>query len=279
MARERKGVGFTGKIVEVFLRGNLSAMLVFIALACGVIAVLITPREEEPQIVVPMADIFVRVPGASAEEVERQVATRLEKLLYQIDGVEYVYSMSKPGLAIVTVRFYVGEDRIGSLVKLYNKISMNIDQVPASVDGWVVKPVEVDDVPIVSITFYSDRYGDDVLRRIAEEVENRLQAVKNTGRTYIIGGRPLQVRIEPDPEAMAAHNVSLLKIFTALKGANVTLKGGSLTDFDKVATFEAGTVFRDVDEVRHLIVGLSNGQPVYLTDVARVEEIPAEPET
>jgi len=277
MAEPQRRVGITGRIVEVFLRGNLSGMLIVLALACGTIAVLVTPREEEPQIVVPLADVFVQVPGASAEEVERQVATRLEKMLYQIDGVEYVYSMSKPGLAIVTVRFYVGEDRIDSLVKLYNKISMNIDRVPATVAGWVVKPVEVDDVPIVNITFYSDTYGDDVLRRVAEEVENRLQAVKNTGRTYIVGGRPLQVRIEPDPEAMAAHNVSILQIVTALRGANITVPGGYITQFDRVGAVEAGTVFRDIQEVRHLVVGMAHGQPVYLVDVARVEQMPAEP--
>src|SRR5512146_2789114 len=147
--------GITGRIVEAFLRGNLSGMLIVIALVCGLAAVLLTPREEEPQIVVPMADVMVQVPGASAQEVERQVSTRLEKIMYQIDGVEYVYSMSKPGLSIVTVRFYVGEDRIGSLVKLYNKMSMNMDQVPSTVAGWVVRPVEIDDVPITNITFYS----------------------------------------------------------------------------------------------------------------------------
>jgi multidrug efflux pump subunit AcrB len=273
--RDTRG-GITGRIVETFLRGNLSGMLIAIALICGIAAVLLTPREEEPQIVVPMADVFVQVPGASAEEVERQVSTRLEKILYQIDGVEYVYSMSKPGLAIVTVRFYVGQDRIGSLVKLYNKISMNVDQVPATVAGWVVKPVEIDDVPIVNITFYSDRYGADTLRRIAEEVENRLQAVKNTGRTYLVGGEPLQLRIAPDPEAMAAHNVSILQIATALKGANVTLPAGFLKDLDAVKTAESGIVFGSTDEVRHLVVGVAYGQPVYLQDVAKVEEIPAE---
>ena len=212
MAEQDHRGGITGKIVEAFLHGNLSGMLIVIALIAGTAAVLLTPREEEPQIVVPMADILVQVPGASAQEVERQVSTRLEKMMYQIDGVEHVYSMSKPGQAVVTVRFYVGQDRISSLVKLYNKISMNMDQVPSTVEGWVIKPVEIDDVPIVNITFYSDCYDADTLRRVAEEVENRLQAVKDTGRTYIVGGEPLQVRIAPDPEAMAAHGASILQI-------------------------------------------------------------------
>ena len=276
MQQDHRG-GLTGRIVEAFLRGNLSGMLIVIALICGIAAVLLTPREEEPQIVVPMADIVVQVPGASAEEVERQVSTRLEKILYQIDGVEYVYSMSKPGVAIVTVRFYVGEDRIGSLVKLYNKISMNMDQAPATVAGWLVRPVEIDDVPIVNVTFYSERYDADTLRRVAEEVENRLQAVKNTGRTYVVGGEPLQARISPDPEAMAAHGISILQIAAALKGANVTLPANFLRSRDEVATAEAGTVFRGIDEVRQMVVGTAMGQPVYLQDVAKVENVPAEP--
>ncbi len=268
--------GITGRIVETFLRGNLSGMLIAIAVLCGLAAVMLTPREEEPQIVVPMADVFVQVPGASAQEVERQVSTRLEKMLYQIDGVEYVYSMSKPGLSIVTVRFYVGEDRIGSLVKLYNKINMNMDQIPSTVAGWVVKPVEIDDVPITNITFYSGRYNADTLRRVAEEVEDRVQAIKNTGRTYIVGGEPLQVRIKPDPELMASRNVSMLQIATAMKGANVTLPAEFMKSGDAVKTAEAGTVFSNIDEVKHLVVGVSLGQPVYLQDVAKVQQAPAE---
>ena len=274
-SQEHRG-GITSKIVEAFLRGNLSGMLIVIAVVCGLAAVLLTPREEEPQIVVPMADVMVQVPGASAQEVERQVSTRLEKIMYQIDGVEYVYSMSKPGLAIVTVRFYVGEDRIGSLVKLYNKMSMNMDQLPATVAGWVVKPVEIDDVPITNVTFYSDRYDADTLRRVAEEVENRLQAVKNTGRTYLVGGAPLQVRITPDPELMASRNVSILQIATAIKGANVTVPANFMKGQDTVQTAEAGIVFQTINDVRHLVVGVALGQPVYLQDIAKVEQAPAE---
>lgn len=272
---EHRG-GIIGKIVEGFLRGNLSGMLIVIALICGIAAVMLTPREEEPQIVVPMADVFVQVPGASAQEVERQVSTRMEKIFYQIDGVEYVYSMSKPGLAIVTVRFYVGEDRISSLVKLYNKISMNMDQVPSTVTGWVVKPIEIDDVPITNITFYSQRYDADTLRRVAEEVDTRLQAVENTGRTYIVGGEALQVRVTPDPELMASRGISILQIATALQGANVTLPADFIKGGDAVKAVEAGTVFGTLDDVRRLVVGVAMGQPVYLQDVAKVDEAPAE---
>ena len=198
----------TSRIVEAFLRGNLSVMLLLVSLLAGGVALLVTPREEEPQIIVPLADVYVSVPGATAEEVERQVALRLEKLLYQIDGVEYVYSMSRPHEAVVTVRFYVGQNRENSLVKIYNKLYSNLDAVPPQVAGWVVKPVEIDDVPIVSITLWSDRHDDFVLRRVAEELESRIQSVPDTGGTRIIGGRPRQVRVEIDPDLLAGRHVS-----------------------------------------------------------------------
>ena len=138
--------------VKPFLTSRLSGVVVAAALILGIAAIFLTPREEEPQIVVPLADIYVQAPGASAEEVEKLVATPLEKLLWQIDGVEYVYSMAQRDRAVVTVRFFVGEDREASLVKLYTKIEMNIDKVAPLIRHWVVKPVEIDDVPILGLT-------------------------------------------------------------------------------------------------------------------------------
>jgi multidrug efflux pump subunit AcrB len=195
---DRANDSFTQRIVKVFLHGNLSILLIVVSLLMGVVALRVTPREEEPQIVVPMADVFVSAPGLGAEEIERLIATRLEKLLYQIDGVEYVYSMSRPGAAIVTVRFYVGEDREDSLVKIYNKVQSNVDEVPADVTGWVVKPVEIDDVPIVNVTLWSRdprEYGAFALRRIAEELEIELQAVDGTNVTTVIGGPPRRLMV------------------------------------------------------------------------------------
>lgn len=148
---------FLGRIIDFFLRGNVTPFLIVASIAAGAVAVLVTPREEEPQIVVPMADVRVSAPGLPAAEVERQVATPLEKRLYQIDGVEHVYSVSQAGEAIITVRFYVGEDREDSLVKIYNKVFSNMDLVPPDVASWVVKPIEIDDVPIVIVTLWSDR--------------------------------------------------------------------------------------------------------------------------
>src|SRR5512139_535368 len=144
--------GFTNRLVKIFLESNLSLILILLATVVGLAALGLTPREEDPQIIVPLADVYVSFPGHSAAEVEQLVTTPLEKILYQIDGVEYVYSMSREDQAIITVRYYVGEDRERSLVKLQKKLDENLDIVPPGTAGWVVKPVEIDDVPIVTLT-------------------------------------------------------------------------------------------------------------------------------
>jgi multidrug efflux pump subunit AcrB len=266
-------------IVVAFLHGNLSVLLILISLIAGAIALWITPREEDPQIVVPIADVMVNMPGASAREVERQVSTRLEKLLYQIDGVEYVYSTSFPSQAIITVRFYVGQDRERSWVKLFNKIQSNIDQVPPGVTGWVVKPVEIDDVPIVNLTLYSDRYSDYHLRRMAEELEIQLQAVKNAGRTFIVGGRPRQITVELSPQRMAGRGITLQDIQQAIRGANVALPSGNLVSNNEEVRLDSGRFLASVREVESLIVGVREMRPVYLSEVATVRDGPSEPET
>lgn len=267
------------RVVEAFLGGNLSVLLILISLIAGAVALWITPREEDPQIVVPIADVLVSMPGASAPEVERQVATRLEKLLYQIDGVEYVYSTSYPSQAIVTVRFYVGEDRERSWVKLYNKIQSNIDQIPPGVAGWVVKPVEIDDVPIVNLSLYSDTYSDYELRRMAEELEIRLQAVKNAGRTYIVGGRPREITVELSPQRMAGHGIALQDIQRAIQGANTTLPAGNLVGDNEETKLDAGRFLSSSGEVGDLVVGVREMRPIYLKEVASVRDGPAEVET
>ncbi|RJP21282.1 MAG: efflux RND transporter permease subunit [Candidatus Omnitrophota bacterium] len=266
------------KIVAVFLDGNLSIVLILLSLLVGAAALLITPREEEPQIVVPFADIFVSVPGASSEEVERLVATRLEKLLWQIDGVEYVYSTSSPGQAVVTVRFYVGEDRENSLLKLYNKIESNIDQVPPVVAGWVVKPIEIDDVPILTLTLHSNEADGYTLRRVSEEVIDRLQGVKNTGRTCIVGGPPRQIRVELDSERLRAHSLTPLEIDQKIRATNVNILAGSFERNNTQFLVEASQVFSSIRELEDLVVGVFRSQPVHLKDVAVITDGPAERE-
>ena len=168
------------------------------------------------------------------------MSTRLERLLYQIDGVEYVYSMSRPNMAIVTVRFYVGESRENSLVKLYNKLSMNTDLVTPGITGWVVKPIEIDDVPIVNVTLWSRQYNDYALRRMAEQVEIALQAVPNTARTEVVGGRRRQIRVQVDPDALAAHRLTPLDVVQVLRGANVNVPAGSFNRDNREWLLESG---------------------------------------
>ncbi len=217
------------QIVRIFLESNLSVILIVFSVIVGVAALLITPREEDPQIVVPLADIYVSFPGHSAAEVEQLVSTPLERMLYQIDGVEYVYSMSRENQAIITVRFYVGQDRERSLVKLFRKIEENQDQIPPGVAGWVMKPVEIDDVPVTTLTLKSSGYDTHTLRRIGEEVVERLSAVPQVSRAEVIGGEPRTIRLNIDPERLRGYRLSVLEVHRAIRGANVSLPAGELT--------------------------------------------------
>lgn len=274
---ERTDQGWVARIVEAFLRGNLSVLLIILMLAAGAVALIVTPREEEPQIVVPLADVFVRMPGASAEQVEQQVSSKLERLLYQIDGVEYVYSMSRPGEAVVTVRFYVGENREASLVKLHNKIVTNTDLVPPGVTGWVVKPVEIDDVPVVAFTLWSRTADDFALRRVAEQVEVALQGVPDTARTEVIGGRRRQLRVTLDPDKMTARQVTALDVERVLRGANVNLQAGDLRAGNREVMVEGGPFVQSARDLEPLVVGVFADKPVYLREIATVTDGPEEP--
>ncbi len=268
--------GLIPGIVKPFLSGRPAIILLIVSLCLGVAAIFVTPREEDPQIVVPLADIYVQAPGADPQEVEKLVATPLENLLWQIDGVEYVYSMSHKGLAIVTVRFYVGQDREDSLVKLHNQITMHIDQVPSIVRGWVIKPVEIDDVPIVNLALYSERYDDHELRRIGEEVLWRLSRIRNISRTFITGGRPREIRVEILPERLNGYNISLLQIRQALQGADAAVTAGHMDRLNTRFQININSFLRSVDEVSALVVGVRAGRPVYLRDLAVITDGPAE---
>ncbi|MBW1900534.1 MAG: efflux RND transporter permease subunit [Deltaproteobacteria bacterium] len=271
--------GVIVNIVRQFQNSQLSIILILGALCLGAAAILGTPREEEPQIVVPLADVYVHAPGAGPREIENLVATPLERLLWQIDGVEYVYSMSRSDMAIVTVRFFVGEDREESLIKLHNKITMNIDQVPPVIKGWVIKPVEIDDVPIVNLTLFSDQYDDSELRRIGEEVLSRLSAVKDISRTEVVGGRRREIRVELLPERMSGLSVSLLEVQQALQGADASITAGAFSRFNREFTVISSSFLSSAEEVASLIVGVNKDRPVYLRDIATIIDGPEEPTT
>ncbi len=269
--------GLIARIVELFITSKLSILFIIFAMVMGAAAIVMTPREEEPQIVVPLADVYVQAPGASAEEVEKLVATPLERLLWQIDGVEYVYSVSRRDMAIVTVRFYVGEDRERSLVKLYNKISMNMDQAPPLVQSWLIRPVEIDDVPIVNLTLYSRKYDDHKLRRIGEEVLARLARVSDISRTFIVGGRSREVRVELSSDRMAGMGVSMPDVWRALKGTDAAVTAGNFNRSNRSVSVTSDSFVASALHVADLVVATHQGRPVYLRDIARVTDGPAEP--
>lgn len=267
---------FLSQIVRVFLDSNLSIILIVFSLLVGGGALLVTPREEDPQIVVPLADIHVAFPGHSAREVEQLVATPLERILYQIDGVEYVYSLSRENGAIITVRFYVGQDRERSLVKLSKKLEENRALVPPGVTGWTVQPVEIDDVPVVTLTLTGAQGDSHVLRRIGEELVERLATVPRVSRVAIIGGETRVIRVELDADRLRGYNLSPLEIQRSLETANVTKPAGEFTRGDHVLHVDAGVGFTSAEQIKELVVGVFSARSVFLKDVATVHDGPAE---
>jgi multidrug efflux pump subunit AcrB len=270
---------FLDRMVRHSLSGGIPLFLFIVAMLAGAIALKYTPREEEPQIVVPMVDVLVSAPGLSSVQVERQVTIPVEKLLTQIPGVEHVYSSSLKGRASVTLRFYVGQDREEAILNTYNKLYSNQDLVPGVIDEWLVRPVEVDDVPIVLLALWSEepaRYDDFKLRRIAEEVTTHLQGIPRTSEVKVTGGRQRTLRVLLDPESLAARKTSALEVAQALALSNVLHDAGTWTFANESIVLEGGDFLRNVDELKTMLVNVIDGMPVYLQDVATIVDGPAE---
>jgi multidrug efflux pump subunit AcrB len=264
--------GLSAAIVRIFTVSHLSPMLLIAALIAGVVALQLTPREEDPQIVVPVMDVMIDYPGASAEEVEKLAATPLEAMLKQIQGVEHVFSASQPGRAVVTVGYYVGEDPEDSLVKTWSKVMSNQDRLPPDVRGWNIKPVDIDDVPMLMLTLSSSTGQTDAmgLRRIADELLASLSGVDNIAKTEVIGGARRQVSIYPDSAKMTGYGIALQDIIHALQTANVHLRTGRFRNGNRETVLEAGAYFASSDEVAAAVVKAAEGRAVYLRDIARV---------
>ena len=267
------------RLVRGALNGGLPLVIFMLSLILGAVALQFTAREEEPQIVVPMVDVYVEAPGLSAQQVARQVTTPLEKLLAQIPGVEHVYSQSASGRATATLRFYVGEDRERSILNTYNKLFSNQDEIPGVVSQWMVRPVEVDDVPIMLLTFFSkdpQRYSDYELRRLAEDVTTRLQGIDNTSEINLVGGRPRSVQVQINPESLAARQTSALDIVRALQASNQLQVAGNWTFGNQSIALESGDALRSSDELANTLVNVVDGVPVLLREVATIVDGPAE---
>lgn len=270
--------GLAGNIAKGFIRSKLSVLLMIAFLLLGAFSVAFIPREEEPQIDVPMADIMVGYPGATPGEVETNLALPLEKIAANIKGVEDVYSTSMDGMAMITVQFYVGEDVERSLVKLYNELMKHIDRMPKGVTMPMVKSRAIDDVPALAYTLWSDSLSGYQLRQVAEVVANDLKKVHDVAQVNVIGGQQRQVKVLLDKEKMAAARVDFLGIAQMLQGSNMQMQSGRLLTADEAISVQTGGFFASADEIRQTIVGMTDGQPVYLHQVAQVEdgaEVPA----
>lgn len=275
-------MGISGRIARFFQSAQITPLLALVALLLGGFAVLVTPREEEPQINVTMANVLIPFPGASVKDVEQMVATPAEQVLSQIAGTEHVMSVSRPGLAILTVQFKVGVPRTEALVRLYDTVNANADWLPAGlgVGAPLIKPKGIDDVPIVSLTLFTEDplAGAADLERVAHTLEAELKRVPGTREVTTIGGPGRAVRVEIDPARMAGAGVTVADLRQALKGAHLGAPVGDLLGGDHTVALEAGPYLRDAREVGELVVGVRGGKPVFLQDVARVVDGPLPPQ-
>jgi multidrug efflux pump subunit AcrB len=273
------GIGISGRIARAFINSKLTPLIVVASLLLGVFAVIVTPREEEPQIVVPMIDVMVGYPGASSKEVEARVTRPMEQLLWEIKGVEYVYSIAKPGSNLTIVRFYVGENMEDSIVKVYNKLMSHYDIIPSGVSQPLVKPRSIDDVPILTLALWSrdSRYSGYELRRIAAELSSELKKDQDVSEFTVIGGQRRQVLITIDPSRLKAYQISPQQIIGSIQKANFILPSGSFPSGNKELLVETGAFLKNSDEVGSVVVAAYNGRPVYLRDVARIGDGPEEP--
>lgn len=266
------------KIASAFITSKITPLLVIATLFIGMVSIIMTPKEEEPQIVVPMVDILVPYPGATAKDVEKSVTEPLEDIIWEIPGVEYVYSTSMNDMSMVIVRFKVGEDEEKSITKLKDKIDYNMDRMPHGVEPPLIKKQSIDDVPQMAFTFWSDKYDSYQLRRIVSEVEKNLKEVENVSKTEIIGGYKRMVRIEPNIEKLKSYNLDLFRLFKAVEMSNMSLNTGEITKNNKVLYVSAGGFYKDADAVRNMVVGVSQGKAVYMKDVATVTDGPEIPD-
>jgi multidrug efflux pump subunit AcrB len=270
-------LGAAGRLAGAFIHSKLTPLLIVASLALGGYAVIALPREEEPQIVVPMIDVFVEAPGFAPAEIEQRVTRPLERLLWEIPGVEYLYSTSSPGQAMVIVRFFVGEPEENALVRLNQQIAANLDRLPAGVGEPLVKPRSIDDVPILAITLWGDGYDDHLLRAVAAQVRETIAEVPDVSEITAIGGRPREVRVDVDPSRLASAGLDPLQVARAIERANLRATSTGSTGGGATARLEAGGYLDRVSALRRVVVDGGGGRSILLGDVAAVTDADAEP--
>ncbi len=269
--------GFAGRLAGMFIDSRITPLLVLASLLLGVFAVIMLPREEEPQIKVPMVDVMVAMPGATAHEVENRVTRPMEKLLWEIPGVEYLYSTSSPGRSLVIVRFKVGSDLEQSLVRLNQKLQANYDRIPPGVSAPLIKPRTIDDVPVAALTLHSRTHDHLTLRRLAAQLDDAVKALPDVAETTLIGGVRRQLRVQVDPAKLASRQLTLDDLAAALRAANARSQDGALAAANRDLLIETGAYFRDAADAAGLVLGTWDSRPIFLRDVATVTDGPAEP--
>ena len=269
-------LGVAGKLAKFFIDSRLTVLIIIFAFLAGITAFLITPREENPQIIVPAANIIVAKPGATPDEVEQLIIKPLESILQGMRGVEHTYGIATDSMGVVTVQFNVGEDKEDSLVKLYDHIMSNIDRIPPGTEQPLVKPVDVDNVPILTISLSSDTIDDGELRRVGNRVMEVLRRVDGTSVSYLHGGRPRTINVELELDKMKSLGVSLSQITDILDATNVRSSSGTLVKNNTVRQVRAGGMLQNADDLGKLVVALYKHKPVYLGDIATITDGPAE---
>ncbi|HEV8183686.1 MAG TPA: efflux RND transporter permease subunit [Candidatus Angelobacter sp.] len=272
------GVRIAGRIARSFIDSRLTPLAIAAALALGAVAVWMTPREEEPQIIVPMLDVVVQMPGASPQEVEQRVSVPMERLLREVPGVEYLYSISHPGMSIVIVRFYVGTKEEDAIVKTYNKLYSNFDKIPPGVSQPIIKARSIDNVPILALTLWGAKYNAYQLRLIAGELEHRIKQIDDVSETSIIGGQPRTVRVVLDTNKLAGYGLTPAQVVNQLQAANVRDKAGSFSSGNREFQVEAGYFFTRAEDLEQVVISVHNTRPVYLRNVVQaIADGPAAP--
>ena len=264
----KEDLGIAGRLAQSFLNSKLTPLFIAASLALGIFSVVIIPREEEPQILVPMLDIVTAMPGASPAEVEQQVTLPIENLVHQISGVEYVYSTSAPGQSLVIVRFLVGTQQEDALIKVYSKLYSNFDRIPPGVSQPLIKARSIDDVPILALTLWGEHYNGYQLRAIAAEIQHSIGHVSDVSETAIIGGLPRSMRVVLSTEKLNAYGLSPMAIAGHLQAANASVQAGTFAENNQEVRVDAGNLFTRREDLEAVVVGVVREHPVYLRDVA-----------
>lgn len=269
--------GLSGNIARSFISSKLTILLMIAFLLMGAWSILLIPREEEPQIDVPIADIYIGFPGAEPKEVETKLTAPLEKIVSNVKGVEYVYSTSMQGQAMLIVQFYVGQDVERSIVKLYDELMKNMDKMPQGVTAPLIKTRAIDDVPVLGLTIWSDRHNDYELKQLGEALTNEMKEINDVAAVSIIGGRSREVKVLLDKDKMAENHLDFLSVSRSLHANNAQLASGTLVKNDSGFAVRTGNFLNTADDVANLIIGSNAGRLVYLKQVAQVSEGPEIP--